>query len=77
MEAIITFIVDHAEEIALALFMVILKLFGKSESAEKIAKKLANKRLKRKKKLQKKVVKDSAKLEKELAELEELEKGGE
>lgn len=71
------FLTDYASEIFLGLLMVLLRLFGQKKTAEEIAFKAQAKRQKRKKHLQKKISKQSAKMNEELQELEEIEKEGE
>ena len=63
---------DYGSELVLIVAMVVLKLFGKEKSAEKIKAKLERRKAKRKAKLEKKLAKDSTKLEKDLCELEKL-----
>lgn len=63
------FLIDYLEEIILLVGIGILRLFGRNETAEKLAKK----RLKRKKKLTKKCKKEADKLEKDFEALKQLE----
>ncbi len=64
------FFVDYLEEIILLVGIVVLRLFGRKETAEKLAKK----RLKRKKKLTKKCNKEARKLEKDYKALKDMDK---
>lgn len=67
------FLIEYAGEIILGAFIVVSRLFGKVETAEKMQAKLAKKRAKRKKKLSCRCKKEAKKLEKDLEKLKEVE----
>lgn len=67
------FLIEYAGEIILGFFIVVSRIFGKTETAEKLQIKLSKKRAKRKKKLSKRVRKEAAKLEKDFEKLKEEE----